>query len=101
MFYFDTEWTSNYKCPKMFICSSMPKESDIRQGWIEAIGEHQKVECQGVSFYMICELHFHPKNLKRLKTKIELRKGTIPTIFPIRLQCVTTCNVNVPYMDNI
>lgn len=64
-----------------FILHSIPTQNETRQQWIDAINKHQNVDLAGRLRYFLCSLHFEPASVKILQSKIQLAKGTVPTIF--------------------
>lgn len=58
-----------------------PTEKEQMKQWIEAINgsNNGKNKCSGIG--MICNLHFQPNDIHKLKGRLQLKKGTIPTIF--------------------
>lgn len=62
---------------------SVPVNGDSRQKWIDAIESHQTFDIADRQFG-ICELHFQSENIDRRKTKNDLKKDALPSIFPFR-----------------
>lgn len=59
----------------------LTKKTNFREQWIKAIESHQQFEHYTLR-YMICELHFEPDEIKYTKTRITLKDGAAPSIFP-------------------
>lgn len=62
----------------------------VRKQWIENILAHQEYDASSIKI-RLCELHFDPENIKKGiingKHWRELKKGSVPTVFPERCVC--------------
>lgn len=64
-------------------------DSNIRQQWVDRITAHQEFKAYGYNTKIrLCQLHFDPEHIKEGRYRVELAKGTLPTIFPERIQYV-------------
>lgn len=64
----------------MFI-HSVPSEPNKRKNWIKAIETHQEFD-YFVSKYIVCELHFESDSITKTGSRTDLKRNTVPTIFP-------------------
>lgn len=99
-----TEWNI-HQITLLIKRSSMPSKGDIRQIWIESIRTHQKIDCLGIFRYMVCQLHFPSTCINTWNGRSELKKGSVPTIFPFAEQYVVTtyfgCEGHVIYVHTL
>lgn len=65
-------------------------DSIVRQQWVDKISAYQEYKAYGYNTKIrLCQLHFDPEHIKEGRYRLELTKGTVPTIFPERIQYVS------------
>lgn len=58
----------------------VPTEQNMRKKWIQSIEKNQSFDYLCGS-YRICELHFNKSDILERGHRIDLKPGSIPTIF--------------------
>lgn len=58
----------------------MPMDEERRRKWIEAIENHQ--EFNDLKQFFVCELHFTNESLLRCGSRVFVKQGAVPSIFP-------------------
>lgn len=64
---------------------SVPMKPEKREKWIQAIEKYQEFD-YALSRFFVCELHFQADSIEKRGSRIDLKPGTVPTIFPTQIE---------------
>lgn len=68
---------------KLFLLSSVPPKSELREKWINAIETKSQQTYDHTSIrYLICELHFDPERIEGAVSRKKFKSEVAPSIFP-------------------